>query len=259
MCNELFAHSDKGRRFAAYDLRFEYERSVRSAVEQARRTRLQRDRDRDGSFLMGYLGARVPSPKGPTPVDRDDLDGLLGEIVSELYHTKAGDVPFYAKWRDTGTSKSRGVDLIVERDGGLSSIECKHTHVSAARSTDTAQTLLRVLRRGLSQHTDTRTSMFLASLYIRYGNQIRLLDASDMDARQVRKKMETIRRCLQQNDIQGDVDLVADNRYAGIDYAEFESRLGLTQLNPSFGRVTALLLFVGGLYEIREDLAGHVA
>ena len=259
MHHELFAHSDGGMRFAAYDLRFGYERSVRSAVEQARRTRLQRGRDRDGSFLMGYLGARVPSPKGPAPVDRDDWNGLLGGIVSEPYHTKTGDVPFYAKWGDAGTGRSRGVDLIVERDGVLTSIECEHTHVSAARGTDTEQTPLRILRRGLSRHTDIRTSMFLASLYTRYGNDIRLLDASDTDGHRARKKMEVIRRCLRQDDMHKGVDLAADDRYAGMDHAGFESRPGITQPDPSFGRVTALLLFVGGLYGTREGLAGHAA
>ncbi len=262
-CNALFSGSCGAWRFEASEMSLGLEDAdgLSSVVEEALRIKRQKALEEDSTALSSLLKDynALPSEHAES-VDADDAVGLLGEAASEMHHVKCRKhTPFYIKWRDTGTSKSSGIDLIFEHAGRLVAVECKHPHASVSRSGYKASTMLRAIRRGLWSHNDARTCTFLTRLYERYLRQKRLLDAGREDSSRVAGRMATIKRCLMEDGVCEEVVLVADKTHAlGADHAAFMSRLRLGQFLTRSNRVSALLLFVAGLHEITEN-AKHAA
>ena len=117
---------------------------------------------------VARLLARGVKPAAPAAASRNDIVGLVGEILAEdsLEYLGAGE-PFYAKWRLSGTSASAGAGLVFKKDGFLSACEPGHAH-SSVRSARTAAApaAARELNRALEQNPDEHTENFLGKLIL---------------------------------------------------------------------------------------------
>ncbi len=262
-CNTLFGAGGGAWRFDASEMSLGPEDAdvLGSVVGEVLRIKRQKILRKNNSPHSSHLGGgNTPLPLNPVYIDADDIAGLLGEAASEMYHTKClKQAPFHIKWKDTGTSKSSGVDLIFEHAGRLVAVECKHPHVSMSRSNDKASDMLDTLRVGLQNHTYKKTNAFLAKLYWKYLEHRRLLVAGGADTRYIDRRIATIERCREEGNICVEVDLATDKAHSlGVDHHAFVSRLNLGKYLSAPRCVSALLLFVAGLHGITEN-AEHAA
>ena len=221
--------------------------SVESSLRKAQEIRLQKIREGRSSWGRRYIeGFRAPECGSGT--DTDAL-GLVGEIVCEMYHEecKRQDL-IYAKWKDGGTSKSNGVDLLFEDAGRILSVECKHVH--SPRSVGDESRLLAAIKTGMREHAGYRTKAFLAERYRIMSKRVRELQAEGSDASQTRRKIRVVKSALG-GEFDSQVDLAADReRACAADYAKLGSRVA--EARPAGSGVRALLLLVHKLHEAAE-------
>lgn len=115
---------------------------------------------------MASRGIRLAGLPGHT---RNDVVGLVGEMLCEDLLPRLGmGEPFHAKWRESGSSLTNGVDLVFKKGRHLCAVESKHLHrdisgggvgaSSAARAVSTE------VNRSLAANTDSHTSAYLATL-----------------------------------------------------------------------------------------------
>ena len=239
-CMELF----RGDRFIVSEMPPDSSSRVASSLKQARNIRLQEISEENQVWMAKYVKGRR-FPKCGSGQDTDVI-GLAGEIVCEMYHIECEhQCLFYAKWKESGTSKSNGVDLLVEDAGRLLAVECKHAH--SPQSTGKESGLLRAIKTGMMEHSDQRTRGFLTERYRVMIKRARQLDAEGSDAAQTLRKARVLKSALV-GGFDSQVDLAADkNRAGAVDFARLGSRVAAIQ--PA--RQSALLL-VGGLHEITE-------
>ena len=102
--------------------------AIGALVEEALEARAMRKAAGAGGEAASLLLGRVPVAQRE-PVRENDMKGLVGEIVAEAVLVECGfGVPFYSKWRHTGTSASNGIDIVMRKGGLLLACESKHLH-----------------------------------------------------------------------------------------------------------------------------------
>lgn len=240
-CVELFRDD----RFAVSEMPPGFGSRVASSLRQAREIRLQKLGEKDSAWTAKYIERRFPEFGS---VQDTDVVGLAGEMVCEMYHVECKHRGlFYAKWKEAGTSKSRGVDLLVEEAGRLLSVECKHAH--SPRSAGSESGLLQALKRGMADHSFHRTQEFLLDMYRVASERARRLRAEGSDTSQERARMRAVKGALA-GGFDSEVDLVADRERAGAaDFARLGSKVA--RIRPAQPGTGALLL-VGRLHEVTE-------
>jgi len=136
-------------------------------LDKARDAARARAAGKGQTQTVARLLARGVKPAAPAAASRNDIVGLVGEILAEdsLEYLGAGE-PFYAKWRLSGTSASAGVDLVFKKDGFLSACESKHAHSSVRSARTAAAPVARELGRALEQNPDEHTGNFLGKLIL---------------------------------------------------------------------------------------------
>ena len=141
------------------------------AICKALDIKKQKIEEKNSSFYIDYLQSNdIPNVEYSSKLDYDDMMGLIGEIISELHQTNSTKKdPLYIKWRETGTSKSKGLDLVFHENDRVYSIECKHPHESLMKIENKKLTsVVKTINGGLVTHTDERTLEFLVRLLKRY-------------------------------------------------------------------------------------------
>lgn len=244
-CVEVFGYSADGHRFSVSKMQLDA--GVAPCLEKAREIVRQKTRGKSASGVSKSLeGLGVATHSYG---DSTDVIGLVGEIVSEIYHKECKhQALFYAKWRETGTSKSNGVDLIFEDSGRLLIIECKHMH--SPQSTGRESKLLEVVRGGITEHSHGRALRFLIARKMLLRKRVRELEAEGTDASQTLQKISKIESAVD-GEFHSQVDLVVDGeRSVAVDGEEFRSKLSKSW--PANTRIHAAVLLVDGLYEATE-------
>ena len=247
-CVELFSGHVYGCKFAVEQMHVDSGIThVRERMEKIREIQNRKVVEKHAAAAHKYLDEFVVSC--PALGKSTDMIGLVGEMICETYHERCKrQVLFYAKWRETGSSRSNGVDLIFEESGRLSVIECKHVH--SRQSAGKESRLLEAIRTGMREHSYYRASVFLAARQRVLSKRIRGLEAEGSDTFQEHRKISVIKRALDDG-FESQVDLAVDREDCGVaDYAEFGSRSD--KIQPAGERNRALLLLVDELHAITE-------
>ncbi len=258
---ELYSNTRSDGQFIISQLKISKEdlsKILNSSISKALSTKNQKSAEKNNSSLTQYLqNNSLPFPNFSPTIDFDDMMGLIGEIVSELYHKECvKQDPLYVKWIDTGTSKSQGLDLVFHYNDRLFSIECKHPHESLANSdNEKSKIILQTFHKGLKKHDDKRTVEFMVRLYKRYLIQKRLLDGSGMDTKELDDKMDLVNNLLKKNDIVEEINLMADKLYEqDVDKNGLDSNLDLSRFSLVSKSIGVLLLLIENLHEISKKV-----
>ena len=115
---------------------------------------------------MASRGIRLAGLPGHT---RNDVVGLVGEMLCEDLLPRLGmGEPFHAKWRESGSSLTNGVDLVFKKGERLCAAESKHLHRSISGggvgASSAARAVSTKVNESLTANTDSHTSAYLATL-----------------------------------------------------------------------------------------------
>lgn len=110
-------------------------------------------------------GIQFSSRLDSTGSDTTEFLGLIGEMLTEDFILRNGFHFFYIKWRNKGTSKSKGIDMIAinnnEETKKFFLIEAKHVHKIAG---DVANEIKRRFEDGIGEFDNEKTLYNLAGL-----------------------------------------------------------------------------------------------
>lgn len=109
--------------------------NLQSSLALAIKNNLDRKNRPDRKSVLDRIlkrGINLTSTQVTSTIDSNDITGLIGEIIAEDFVLKDGVEILFAKWREHGTSKSRGIDLIIRKinngNHDLILVEAKHSH-----------------------------------------------------------------------------------------------------------------------------------
>jgi len=231
---------------------------LESSILNALSIKDQKIMEKNNSFLLTYTQQnRLPSTNFSATIDYDDMMGLIGEIVSEVHHRQCMEQdPVYVKWRETGTSKSKGLDIVFHKNDQLYSIECKHPHESLNNpDNDNIKIISRTVNRGFTSHDDHRTTEFMTKLYHRHLRQKRFLIGNHLDTTELDKKTTLLKRLIDNNNLVEEINLTADKIYQSSTLSEdLDSNLDFNRhvlVSKSLGIV---LLLIENIHDLSEEV-----
>ncbi len=109
----------------------ELEKSLKSATQNNQNRKNKLDRKIIVNRIL-KRGIDLTSTKVTSAMDSNDITGLIGEIIAEDFILTDKVEALFVKWHEHGTSKSKGIDLVVRRINNgnfdLILVEAKHSH-----------------------------------------------------------------------------------------------------------------------------------
>ena len=174
--------------------------------ESSRREVIKNIRDRGVSItnrLSGY--------------DKNEVIGLIGEIVMANFVECSGSKMIYVKWREAGTSKSKGIDLIaMDADTDLSEIklcEAKHIHSEQDMTSNYISLLKGRFRAGLDEFESEKTQLNLSSVIMKLGKAIHVGEAAMTDQTAAKGYYTLITSSLKENRYRIRIVVLIDQKY----------------------------------------------
>lgn len=231
---------------------------LESSILQALEIKKQKNLEKNGSYITIFTQQNnIPIPNYSATLDFDDMMGIIGEIVSEIYHREClQQDPLYIKWQETGTSKSKGLDLVFHKNDQIYSIECKHPHESLKNpSNDKATVFLRTVKGGFKSHDDYRTAEFMTKLYLRHLKDRRLLTGSQIDLSELNNKITLLIQLIKKNNLIEEIDVTADKIYHTSKLSnELNSRLDFKNQKLISKSVGVVLLLIENFLVLSEEV-----
>jgi hypothetical protein len=143
---------------------------VDQGIQMASKRKQERLTTSSTKKILSNLARRGITVEKESPTyDEDDAIGLIGEILLTEVAIWLGYEPIFVKWQVSGTSKSRGIDLVSRnRKGsrGLVLMESKHLH-SAVKGNERGACFSQIRMRfvdGLDEFRRERALINLASI-----------------------------------------------------------------------------------------------
>jgi hypothetical protein len=143
---------------------------LHQGMQMASRTKQERLTTSSTKKILSDLARRgITVGKQSPTYDEDDAVGLIGEILLTETAVWLGYEPVFVKWQLSGTSKSRGIDLVSrnrEPSRDLILMEAKHLHsavIGSERGTCSSQIKMRFVD-GLDEFNHERVLINLASI-----------------------------------------------------------------------------------------------
>ena len=192
-------------------------KSISDSIKLALQLKQEKEKEKSNSIQLKLLKAsNLPIPVYDTKYfDSDDLIGLIGEIISEnfIINNNNDNNTFYIKWREFGTSKSRGLDLIFENDGTLLIFECKNPHKSFSKINPKYNDVIaHALDEAFIQNSDLKVIHDIIRLYNRYFKQRRFLSANGMTTDEMDEKITIIEKCIDKNSFKVNGSVTTDKK-----------------------------------------------
>jgi hypothetical protein len=147
----------------------ELQAKVHQEMRTASKTKQERLTSSSAAGILNNLARRgITIEKAHSTYDEDDAVGLIGEILLTEIAISLGYEPIFVKWRISGSTKSRGIDLVSRNKTSRQVIlmEAKHLHSSVKgkeRGTCSSQIRTRFVD-GLDEFEHERTLVNLASI-----------------------------------------------------------------------------------------------
>ena len=151
--------------------------------------------------------------------DRDDVIGIIGEIIVQHFvETRKLEV-LWPKWRVGGTSKSPGVDLVTRvrrsSDWDLRLLESKHLHEETRSQPHEAccASIKDKLKDGLEEFDEFKTRINLTGILIQMSVTIRRGKAGQSNMDRIEQSHDFISSKLAQNDYSSEIVAALDSKY----------------------------------------------
>ena len=198
----------------------EFGKSLKINIEEAIRIKQERQTNRSRIAVINNLSERgLNFVNELSGYDQNDLIGLIGEIVTDDFIINLSLETIFPKWRYTGTSKSRGIDLVArERIGEewkLMLYEAKHLHDEIRNSAEKLyNNLLRgKFENGIDEFESEKTKLNLAYVKMKLGDFIRLGEATGTDVDIVKEHWSLISVGLREDRYRINIVVLADDEY----------------------------------------------
>ena len=231
---------------------------LKSSILEALSIKKQKIAEKNASFLLTYNQQNsVPSTNFSATLDYNDMMGLIGEIVSEIHNLQClKKDPVYIKWRETGSSKSKGLDLVFSKNDQLYSIECKHPHESMKNQPQDKTTIIsRTVKSGFDSHDDHRTTEFMTKLYQRHLKQKRFLVGNSLDTTELDKKMALLKKLIEDNNLVEEINLTADKIYHDSTLSNnLDSNLDFSRFALVSKSLGVILLLIENISDLSEEV-----
>jgi len=194
-------------------------------------------------------------------IDKKDLVGLTGEILTEFFIHNQDLELIYSKWRFSGSSKSRGIDLIArEKESGewfVVLFESKHIHdeVKGIKIERIPSIIRNKYRLGIDEFEVEKTMLSIARLTMQIGEDIRRGESMGGNVTLFKRNKDLLSKCLDYDDFQVRVIVFIDKKYFMRD--TFYNSIDLIQKPIHLGerrRVMLMLVESKSLEEITDKV-----
>jgi len=178
-------------------------RMLRRSVKQAQKIRRDSLSNTNAVRILEVIKSDYGVSLGRSFLhDTHDLIGLIGEILIENLFQNSSVTATIVKWKITGTSKSRGIDIMCRVASGrppdtLLLVESKHVHEEAKGTNVLAPSILaEKLKRGLSEFEEEKTLLDLANTVAKLDRSIAIDRSISSDPQEKQSLREFIADCL---------------------------------------------------------------
>lgn len=231
------------------------EGDLEALVAEAIAIRARRRAERASPGVAALMESQWAS--SPAKMSPNDMKGLVGEIVAEAVLVDCGyGEPFYSKWRNGGTSTSRGIDIILRNGDMLSANESKHLH-TLRPGIDASRDISAAIVAAFRQSGDRHTASWLRWLRWQCDRAERLggaMHAAQPGAASLHRAVEILDKALSGQGVQANAVAVFDARH-NADAESICDRLGPDTLRGTATAVAAAVAAaVDGLHGATESL-----
>jgi hypothetical protein len=189
------------------------------SLKEAQERRQETFSAMSGSSALKRIKAEYGIDLRLQPLDSQDVVGLIGEILAEslVKHPDVKDT--FVKWKTTGTSKSRGIDIVcrvetLESSESLLLLESKHVHKETERDSSLPSILSDKFRRGLDEFKEESVLLNLARLIVKLDQSIAVDRSVNIDPAQKERLKESIKNHLHDEDYDVLVVVFVDARFS---------------------------------------------
>lgn len=166
------------------------------------------------SIITILRDSGIPVPVTNNNLDNQEITGLIGEIISEdfLNQTTANE-PFYIKWKENGTSKSNGIDMIFFENNELFLNESKHLHEQLKNTVNYEPNYKATIQKAFESNSEYHSIIFLARLYLKFHKARRVMLAGELNTDEITQKIDILRNAIRENLISTNTTIITDNNY----------------------------------------------
>lgn len=186
---------------------------LRTEFKQAVEKKNQKESEKSSSSLIDILKSmKIPVPQMQITLDANEITGLVGEIITEKFMIEQNmGISFYIKWREIGTSKSRGLDIILQRDNVLLIVEAKHSHTRLKPLGNHELILASIIDNAFKRNSDFHTILSLLRLYLRLQKSVQQFEAMHLDISKLVQRANFLKISIKNNLFLTNASLVVDD------------------------------------------------
>ena len=225
-------------------------------LDKARSVAQARAAGKGRARTVARLRTKGMRPAAPAPVPRNNIVGLVGEILTEdiLENLGVGEA-FYVKWRSSGTSTSAGVDLVFKKEEFLYACESKHMHSSVCNAPTVVASVARELSRAFKQNSDAHTKDFFGKLIFEEAGYAAQCDARGDKAGRMRsgKRRRVLEAAIGAGSYTTNAVIVFDGAHSPVP-AAVRSRIKTGTAKLFKKPVTGFLVGVRDLHDSTESM-----
>jgi len=192
--------------------------------------------------------------------DQQDLIGLIGEILAEDLFQSTSVTCTVVKWKTSGTSKSKGIDLLCRVTSShppdvLLLVESKHVHEEIrGRPSSFPSILADKFERGLSEFEEERTLFNLANVIAKLDRSIAIDRSINSNTREKQALREFIAERLSDQQYNLAVVISVDDRFSNVKLAQEATHL---VHEPTWIAEHTASLFVVAFFQL-EDMTDRL-
>lgn len=203
---------------------------------------------------MKKRGIVLPYKLSYSTMDSNDIVGLIGEITTQDYVSRPEYDEVFIKWRRSGTSKSKGIDLVIHdtKNDDLILLEAKNSHFQIAH-TKAEQVIKTKLEDALNQFEHEKTLISLTNLVSEISESRDTIRATGVDVTELDKLCKFINSKINFDSYKIHAFMIIDKNHS--DDSVFTSAMSKINSSADLGTNRDILLH---LIEI-EDLDAMTA
>jgi hypothetical protein len=153
-----------------------------------------------------------------TYLDSNDVTGLIGEMMLEDMSSFHNQISICPKWRKTGSSKSKGLDLICSNDlGSLQRVvvkESKHLHDEISNSASQNYVVIKSkCVEAIEQSDVNHVLCSLTDVITRFGDNLTFLAATHQDTTTTKKSYDLLENALRECNFELWIAVFVDDKY----------------------------------------------
>ncbi len=185
---------------------------LQTEFQQVLQKKNQKVSEKSSSSMIDILNSiKIPVPQTQITLDDNEITGLVGEIITEKFVIEQNiGRSFYIKWREIGTSKSKGLDIVLQRDSILLIVEAKHSHKRLKSSGNHESILASIIDNAFKRNSDFHTALSLLRLYLRLRKTVQQDDAMHLPISEHEQRADLIKTSIRNNSFLTNASLIVD-------------------------------------------------